>query len=286
MRLFIFLMMLGTTTTFANEITFGRCQKDKLVDQKHVLGRIDWAIKCTKQTGFTPEDKVRMLFEVGPDMKVRKRKEALYPVFAKAASNDVWRAPITKDKPCTIPPGYAMRGFCHRGCFAPMELLLFPGGHQYVSIAAEQNEEVILGVHRDASLDNLSFEKVAVKSFVYDLFDSRQEVRVITVESGEEIRVTFDHPMVIADGSMKSAGELKEGDQLLRHDGVSLEVVELTKETFKGRVYNVLPRTWNKKNNILVVNGFLTGSMRYQNKAIEWLNRKLLRRSLPEDLFF
>ena len=49
-----------------------------------------------------------------------------------------------------------------------------------------------------------------------------------------------------------------------------------------GKVYNVKPVTLDYVSNIVVAEGYLNGSVRYQNEFLNTINSLILRRSLAE----
>jgi hypothetical protein len=50
------------------------------------------------------------------------------------------------------------------------------------------------------------------------------------------------------------------------------------------KVYNLKPTTTDLTSNILVAQGYLSGSVRYQNEYIKYLNRVLLRHNIPSSV--
>ena len=55
-------------------------------------------------------------------------------------------------------------------------------------------------------------------------------------------------------------------------------------EPFFGKVYNVMPKEYDLKSNIVVVQGFLNGSSRFQNSYIDKLQRQILHDTFDDDL--
>jgi hypothetical protein len=76
------------------------------------------------------------------------------------------------------------------------------------------------------------------------------------------------------------AHTLKKGDRLAKANGTTARLTEVKTVSFTGTVWNVEPASRDKTENILVGQGFLTGSVRFQN---EWAD-EAFRLSRRDDL--
>ena len=70
----------------------------------------------------------------------------------------------------------------------------------------------------------------------------------------------------------------------MKADGTLDPIVDIQKATFFGKVYNLAPVTTDRVSNILVAQGYLVGSVRFQNDEVGYLNRIILYRSIPADV--
>ena len=114
-----------------------------------------------------------------------------------------------------------------------------------------------------------------------DIAPAQQTIFTLRMKSGGQLRVTNEHPLVTSDGVMKQAQTLVVGEELVRDNGSPDPVVSIVKSTELTKVYNLRPTTTDLTSNILVAQGYLTGSARYQNEYIKYLNRVLFRQKIP-----
>jgi hypothetical protein len=124
-----------------------------------------------------------------------------------------------------------------------------------------------------------------VGSYLADLVDGQMDILEFEMESGGKLRITPDHPLVTEDGYLRAANTFKTGEHLVKADGSLDPIHSITPQTFLGKVYNVQPKTAENVSNVLVAEGYLNGSSRYQNENVMDLNRLILRTTLPEKYF-
>ena len=87
------------------------------------------------------------------------------------------------------------------------------------------------------------------------------------------------------EGFMLEASKFKIGDSLVKLDGSLDPIVSIDADAqFFGKVYNISPVSNNDHENIVVAQGFLNGSQKYQKKAFGEINRLVLRSNIPADL--
>jgi hypothetical protein len=96
--------------------------------------------------------------------------------------------------------------------------------------------------------------------------------------------VTNEHPMVTGEGRLVQAQKLKVGEELLKADGTPDAIVSIEKTTHQGKVYNIKPESREQVANILIAQGYLVGSARFQNDDVDYMNRVLLFRGVPENV--
>lgn len=71
------------------------------------------------------------------------------------------------------------------------------------------------------------------------------------------------------------------GDKLLKAGGIPDPVTGVEKTTHFGKVYNIRPVSTEPVANILIAQGYLVGSARFQNDDVGYVNRILLFRAVP-----
>ncbi|RKH17026.1 cell surface protein [Corallococcus sp. CA047B] len=174
--------------------------------------------------------------------------------------------------------------YCESSCYAPDQKVLFSDGETNLLQAMQQGREDVITLGANATLDDLQLTQGKVYSYTSETRDSEHLLYHLRTASGGELKVTNEHPVVTREGRLVQAQTLKVGDELLRHDGTPDAIVSVEKSTHFGKVYNLKPESREQVSNILVAQGFLVGSARFQNDDIEYMNRVLLYRGVPEDV--
>ncbi|MFE8599345.1 Hint domain-containing protein [Archangium violaceum] len=183
---------------------------------------------------------------------------------------------------CDIPAGVSLFGFCPFGCFAPDQELMFESGPMAIESAMKAGKVDLITLAPDATLEQLSFMANTVNRYVADPLPQKQELVSLRMESGGSLRVTPSHPLIVEDGTIRQARDLQVGDQLMRADGTLDAVFELQTSEYYGKVFNVKPVTLDTTTNVLIAQGYLTASQRYQHDGERYLRRAMLRRTLPD----
>lgn len=183
---------------------------------------------------------------------------------------------LSQSDDCEIPAGYNHYITCVAGCFRPDQKILTHKGYEAISDLYNQNTQII-GLHPNSVISDLQYKHYPVSEFVRSLEDSHEILIGIETALGGNIVVTLNHPMLLASGYIVNAENLKVGDKLLRIDGTSDKITQIQKIDFWGKVINlsVAPNKWYS--NIIVSQGFLTGSHWYQVREYQFINRQLFR---------
>ena len=134
----------------------------------------------------------------------------------------------------------------------------------------------------DATLDRPTLQKNTVYSYTSEIRDAEHVIYEITTASGGQLRLTNEHPVITSEGQLVKAERLTRADELLKADGTPDRIVSVKKTRYFGKVYNIKPVSRDTVSNILVAQGFLVGSARFQNEDVEYMNRVLLFRGVPE----
>ncbi|WP_147448577.1 Hint domain-containing protein [Corallococcus terminator] len=171
--------------------------------------------------------------------------------------------------------------YCESACYAPDQRLEFSTGEVNIVEAMQQGREDILTLHPDATLEELSLQQGKVFSYVTEIRDARHVLFELRTKSGGTLRVTHEHPVITSEGRLVQAQTLQVGDELLRRDGTPDVIVSVEKTSHFGKVYNVKPESRERVANVLVAQGFLVGSARFQSEDVGYMNRVLLFRGIP-----
>lgn len=171
---------------------------------------------------------------------------------------------------------------CESSCYAPDQNLRFSTGEVNIVEAMKAKRDDVVTLAADATLDNLSTQTQNVFSYTTETRDSEHVIFKLTTASGGKLSVTNEHPMVTSEGRLVQAQRLKVGEELLKADGTPDAITSIEKTTHFGKVYNIKPASREHVANILIAQGYLVGSARFQNDDVDYMNRVLLFRGVPE----
>lgn len=237
-----------------------RCfQDDQLVNTTLSFGRNAWAKKC----GYITATREAYLNSES-EYQVFSNGCYAYPAVP-AGSTCQFHVPADVNAACV--GGLVKLGTCVAGCYTPSQSVEFNGKMLSVPEAYEAKLSTVTALTKDASLEALDFNEQTIRSFVAG--ETQEDIFKLQTANGRVVEVTAEHPMLKADGNMVKARTLKEGDQLLGADGKALTLSKVTVFNFKGTVWNVRPESKAKIENVLNAEGFLTGSVRFQNEWAE-----------------
>lgn len=227
----------------------------------------------------------------------RKKGRALYPTFSTSSditSQDniqLFPHPSLADcrlyfdkngtQPATTP--FHVNGYCESACYTPEQQVLFSDGYVSILDALNARREDLITLTPDSTLDNLKLQQNRTYSYTRETRDAEHKIFVITTQSGGQLRVTHEHPVIDGEGRMVQAQTLKVGDSLVKADGSLDPIVSIEKTTHFGKVYNLAPVTTDLVSNVLVAQGFLVGSVRFQNDEVDYINRVILYRGIPAE---
>ncbi|MDI1449863.1 hypothetical protein [Polyangium sp. 6x1] len=178
--------------------------------------------------------------------------------------------------------GWEIKAFCVVSCYTPEQRILFEEGYVPIVDATERLLSNVVTLRRDSTLEGLLFQTLPVESYSRSWRDASEVVRTFDMESGGRLRVTLNHPMVTAEGVVKPALEVKAGESLVKKDGAFDPIARTHDDLFFGKVYNITPASNDPVENIVVAEGYLNGSARYQfdQAFVDLYYRKMLRETM------
>lgn len=183
-----------------------------------------------------------------------------------------------------MPLGMHVDGLCEAGCYSPEQEIRVGDSFLAVDQAQKSGQLSLTTLTPDATIDSLEFMQNTIARWTVDIAAAKQSIVTLRMKSGGEMRVTTEHPLVTSEGVMKRAEDLVIGESLVRENGSPDPVVSMVTTTEFTKVYNLRPTTTDLTSNILVAQGYLTGSARYQNEFVKYLNRVLLRHNIPSSV--
>ncbi|MFY2556023.1 hypothetical protein ACN469_00110 [Corallococcus terminator] len=248
-----------------------RCfQDDQLTTTELAKGRNAWARRCglitaTREAYLNAENEYQV-FTNGCNA---------YPAVP-AGSSCTFFVPAEEAATCIA--GLNKLGTCVAGCTTPSQKVAFGGRMLPVPEAYASGITTVTSLSPDSEPGFLRYGEQTIRSYVAG--DTQEDIFALETQEGRRLEVTAEHPMVLEDGTMVKARTLKAGDTLLGADGAKLHLNRVTVFNFKGQVWNVRPESKVKLENVMNAEGFLTGSVRFQN---EWAQDDY-RLSLRDDV--
>ena len=178
--------------------------------------------------------------------------------------------------------------YCTSSCYAPDQNVLFSTGDVNITDAFNAVRNDVVTLSPDATLENPSKQVSGVFSYTHESRNNvTQDIYNVTTASGGTLRVTNKHPVLVSNGHVGrliDAEKLREGDDLVKADGTPDPVVRVEITSHTGQVYNLAPMPTELVSNILIAQGFLVGSSRFQNDDLKYMNRGLLFRAVPDNV--
>jgi len=255
------LFTIGASSIASADLT-ARCTEDPL-GVADAQGRNAWAANC----GYITPAAVPIYNDDG-----------VYIVFTAGCGHAGCSPyiPISPGDACIF--GLTKLGYCEAGCYTPEQKVMFDGAYTGIMNAYDAGANTVTALTEGSTLRNMSFAEQPIHTYVAG--ETTETIFVLKDQQGDTLKVTSEHPLVRADGSLVKARMLQPGDVLAKADGDVARLTEVTTLPFSGMVWNVQPASHNKTENILAAEGFLTGSVRFQN---EWAD-DVFRLSLRDDL--
>jgi hypothetical protein len=180
--------------------------------------------------------------------------------------------------------GLFVNGYCTSGCFTPDQQISFASGDEPILSALDALRTGVKTLTPDSTLENVKLKTDGVASYSRDIHDASLVTFEIRTRSGGQLRVTDKHPVMIDDGRLVEARTLKVGTKLIKADGSRDAIVSVTQTPYFGKAYNLKPEATNRVANILIAQGFLVGSSRFQNEDVDYINRIILGRAVPKSV--
>jgi hypothetical protein len=180
--------------------------------------------------------------------------------------------------------GLFVNGYCVSSCYLPDQQIAFEGGNEGILDAMNQLRTGVTTLTSKSTLNNIKTHTDEVASYTRDIREAKQVIFTITTRSGGQLKVTDKHPILEGDGRIVEARSIKAGNRLIKPDGTRDEVVSVTQADYFGKVYNIKPASTNRVANILIAQGFLVGSSRFQNEDADFINRIILGHGIPANV--
>jgi len=180
--------------------------------------------------------------------------------------------------------GFYLNAYCTSGCYTGDQQISFASGDEPILSALNALRTGVTTLTPDSTLENVQLKTDDVASYSRDIHDADLVIFEIRTKSGGQLRVTDKHPVIVDDGRLVEARSLKAGTKLIKADGSRDAIVSVTQTSYFGKAYNLKPTATDRVANLIIAQGFLVGSSRFQNEDVDYVNRILLGRSIPKSV--
>ncbi|OCQ20768.1 hypothetical protein A7985_13270 [Pseudoalteromonas luteoviolacea] len=257
-----------------------RCDIQDSLTPFEALGRNDWSLRCKRLSPRTYD------FNVNDDYGNR-RTLPYYPTYSKSGNFADWiAAPRVKMASCDN-HGYNQMYHCRSISHFDSAQLLFAPGELTVYDAYTQQVQQLVIVDERATLDDLYYREETVSITAKKAPVQQVDVITIHTQSGKTLRVTQDHPLLLAEGILKNAQYLSTQDTLIAQNGELDNITSITTSTIAAQRYNTQLNTLDAehqgKSHIVITQGFLSGYLA-DNGELEMGQRLAMRDTLPLSL--
>lgn len=174
-------------------------------------------------------------------------------------------------------------GHCPCGCFAPETLIQIAIDGALLQ-EKKRADEIVFGKDENLQVTHLKesshlkgfeygAEKIRLKTFGKEL----KKIYKIKAEGKEPLLLTEKHPVLLSNGIMIQAKDLKETDSLLSVTGDVVAVEKIERMPFKQDVVNFSLDTESPKEHLIFANDLVVGDQYWQASLEDLLNQVLIR---------
>lgn len=163
-------------------------------------------------------------------------------------------------------------GFCRCGCFQEGTRIYSynpaTGGADWIKIESMLDkgfDQELFTVAQHATLSDMMLDSAGIRAMTVG--PEEKPLIVIETVTGKVVGLTETHGVLLANGTMTTAGKLTADDVLVNADGEAEAIASLTLRSTNSDVYNVLTdASFDDKNGHLVVaEGLILGDLYWQN---------------------
>ncbi len=170
--------------------------------------------------------------------------------------------------PIVLPDASQILDFCPVGCFAADTEILTgltgDGTASYTRAGDISPANPLMALSDDAGVDSVSLVSRQVTRVVYGPEES--PLFVFALGTGATLRVTEHHPMVLDNGVIVEAGDVKPGWLFMGIDGQSVAVTSITREAATADVFNFETDGDTQTSHVIGAATVLTGDLKLQNE--------------------
>ncbi len=131
-------------------------------------------------------------------------------------------------------------------------------------VSSVEKDDRLMSLSEDASLSRPELEPKSVVSHTRG--KEKPLLFAFVLDNGHTLKVTQHHGMVLDDGRVVAASEVRSGARFVGIDGKPVTVVAIERERTRGLVYNFEVDATKNQGHVLAAEGVLVGDLAWQNR--------------------
>jgi hypothetical protein len=163
--------------------------------------------------------------------------------------------------------GGEVRALCRCGCFEGSTELLTSdtnGNVDWKPVNAVGHDDRLVSLSEDTSLSHPELEAKSVVSRTRG--KEKPLFFAFVLDNGHTLKVTQHHGMVLDDGRVVAASEVRAGSRFVGIDGKPVTILTIERERTRGLVYNFEVDAKKNQGHVLAAEGVLVGDLAWQNR--------------------
>lgn len=259
-----------------------RCTDDQVNTVDDAKARAEWAYRCNLI------DPTEWEYEFTHSYDRRSRSniplppgQRRYPIFVHNIKRDTNSFPIWHPNlsSCDMPEDVIFFEVCVNGCFKPDQRVALGDGYRAVEEIERKGkkDQSLITLAPGSTFESPHYQLQSIDYFVRSAEDAHETLVKLTTSDGSLV-VTKNHPILEGNGFMVMADQLQVGDNLVKADGSLSKITAKNYEYFFGQVYNLSPLSGEAVENVIVTEGFLNGSHRFQDGDLSAHRDVILKR--------
>ena len=132
----------------------------------------------------------------------------------------------------------------------------------------------VISLNRNSKIREIKTKKLGIRSFS----QGKEKCSLIVFETvnGQSLAVTQDHPILLSNGKMIAAKNIKKSDFLVQADGNPVAIQNIGFKNVTENVLNILTNGNEYLDHTLIAEGLIVGDMAWQNDLKSVLNKKIM----------
>lgn len=178
-----------------------------------------------------------------------------------------------------------MISWCPCGCFAPDTMIgAISKSRPFLTeatageIASNKDDFLLNHLSNDSTLSYIKDDYTPIR--IVSKGPEELPLYVIHTDEGKVLKVTSRHPVLLHDGQMVMASQLKKGDFLVNKMAMPVRITDITREKLTEDVVNFSTdvKEDSLKNHIIFAEGYLVGDQYWQSSLESEFNRVVIRK--------